>query len=68
MDKKVWVLMESWNEECQGVCSMGYVNNIFEDYNEAVMAQKALLEYNIKNFPKEFYTNWIVKRLLHYAK
>ena len=68
MDKKVWVLMESWNEECQGVSSMGYVNSIYEDYNEAVRAQGDLMGFNKKNFPKDFYACWIVERLLHYAK
>ena len=60
--------MESWNEECQDVSSMGYVNSIYEDYNEAVRVQGDLVGFNKKSFPKDFYTCWIVEKLLHYAK
>lgn len=68
MKKKVWIIMESWNEEYHGTISMGYVNSVFEDYNEAVKTQEDLVKYNKKHFPNDFYDNWIVERILYYAK
>ena len=68
MEKKVWIVMESWREECHSAKSMGYVNSVYEDYNEAVKAQEHLVKSNKKCFPNDFYTNWIVKRSLHYEK
>ena len=68
MEKKVWIILESWNENNHGAVSMGYVNSVFEDYNEAVKAQEHLVEYSKKCLPNEFYTNWIVERMFHYAK
>ena len=68
MEKEVWVLMESWDEKYQGVRSMGYVNTIFEDYNEAVRAKENLVGFHKKNFPSDFYANWIVEKKLYYAK
>ena len=66
MKKKVWVIMETWKEEDQGF--MGFVNSVYEDYNEAVKAQKILVKYNKKCYPNVFYANWIVERMLFYAK
>lgn len=68
MKKKVWIIMESCSEKYHGTLSMGYVNSVYEDYNEAVKARKDLVKYNKKYFPKDFYTNWIVGAILHYAK
>lgn len=68
MEKKVWIIMESWSEVYQGSISKGCVNSVYEDYNEAVKAQEDLVKYNKKCFPNAYYTNWIVERMLHYAK
>lgn len=68
MEKKVWVIMESWSEEYYDAICMGYVNCVYEDYNEAVKAQENLVKFNKKNFPNDFYTNWIVEKELHYEK
>lgn len=67
MEKKVWIIIESWDENYKTVGSKGYANNVFEDYNEAVIAAEDLVEYHKKCFPKDFYTNWLEKRVLHYA-
>lgn len=68
MLKKVWIIMESWSEEYHGKTSMGFVNSVYEDYNEAVSAQEYLVIDNKKYFPNCFYANWIVGRTLDYAK
>lgn len=68
MEKKVWIIMESWSEVYSGSISKGYANSVYEDYNEAVKAQEDLVKYNKKCFPNDWYTNWIVERMLHYAK
>lgn len=68
MKKKVWIIMESWSEKYYGPNSMGYVNSVFEDYNEAEKNREVLVKYNKKCFPNDFYANWIVERMLYYAK
>lgn len=68
MEKKVWVIMESWSEEYDGTISMGCVNSVYEDYREALQAQENLEKYNKRCFPHDFYSNWIVERIFHYAK
>ena len=68
MEKKVWIIMESWREECHSAVSMGFVNSVYEDYKEAVKAQKVLVKYHKIHFPNDFYANWIVERMLFYAK
>lgn len=68
MSKKVWIIMDSWSEEYHGETSMGYVNSVYEDYNEAVKAQEDLVKYIKKHFPNCFYANWIVERMSYYAK
>ena len=65
--KKVWIIIESFNEDYQGVGSPGYVNCVYEDYNEAVKIAEDLVENNKKYFPKDFYTNWLEERVFHYA-
>lgn len=65
MAKKVWVIMESFNEDFHGTISMGYVNTVYMDYNEAVKGAEELVKYNKKCFPKNFYTNWILERVYH---
>ena len=65
MKKKVWIIMESWEEEN---LTMGYVNSVYDDCKEAVKAKKILAEYNKKCRPNVFYANWIVEKTLYYAK
>ena len=68
MEKKVWIIMESWSGEYHGTISMGYINSVYENYDEAVKAKEDLMKYNKKSFPNDFYANWIVERMLVYAK
>lgn len=68
MEKKVWIIMESWSEEYYGTISMGYVNSVYEDHDEAVKTQEDLVKYHKKCFPNDFYANWIVGSMLQYAK
>lgn len=60
--KTVFVLMESFNREFHGNLSMGYVSIVSENLDELRKIARDLIKYNAKNFPDDYYTNWIVER------
>lgn len=60
--KKVFVLMESFTPGFDSQIDPGYVNTIYFDKKSAMDEAEDLKAMHKKEFPKDFYTNWIVEK------
>lgn len=60
--KKVFVLMESFTPGFDSKIYPGYVNTIYLDKNRAMEMAEDLKAMHKKEFPVDFYTNWIVEK------
>ena len=56
--KKVFIILETWNEETS---SVGYVNTVWEDLESAKSMAKRLQEDVADGL---YYRNWIISRPL----
>lgn len=60
--KKVFVLMESFTPSFDCKNDPAYVNTIYFNKNRAMEVAEDLKAMHKKEFPVDFYTNWIVEK------